>query len=482
MVLKKIRRLFNSATVAAAAPGVRLLTLDADETLYDDGGTLAFDAPVIPGLIRILRAGVAVAIVTAASYPGAPERFQARLRGLLSAACFAVDAGAPASLFDEFYVMGGQCNYLYRIKITTEGVGGGCAVATLVEVPGVEWKAHRGERWEPNAVVATLDIAEESLRASASRLALDVTVIRKERAVGIIPRGGNAARALSYEVLEEITLAAQDALSARGPRGVPTCAFNGGHDVFVDIGTKALGIRALAGITGASPETSIHMGDRFTRSGNDFRARDVASTLWVDGPAETAELLGVLAPAVTVAAAQRAAGLAAEAMADARDEAAANDARAIIRQQTVHLSDVQPSGGSKWLASSSQRAPSPHSASSSSSSPHILASLNVLPPSSFRKTLDSRLYDIGGAAAMPSHAHAPPSFVAPILNSRTLTHGGSLPMVSPRMGGTPSPATPHGIAADARFKVDSAASFEAAASRSAWLAGCEKGLSTDLSS
>ena len=107
---REVRRLFNAATVAAAAPRLRLLTLDADETLYDDGGTLAFDAAVIPPLVRLLRAGVAVAVVTAASYPGAPERFEARLRGLLSAASFAVDAGSPRTLLDAFFVMGGQCN------------------------------------------------------------------------------------------------------------------------------------------------------------------------------------------------------------------------------------------------------------------------------------------------------------------------------------------------------------------------------------
>ena len=481
----EIRRLFNGATISAAAKGLRLLTLDADETLYDDGGTLAFDAPVIPGLIRILRAGIAVAVVTAASYPGAHERFEARLRGLLSAACFAIDAGAPVTLLDQFYVMGGQCNYLYRAHIGGGGVGGGGAVATLVEVPGIEWKAHRGERWESNAVTATLDVAEESLRATASRLALDVLVIRKERAVGVVPRGGDAARTLSYEVLEEMALAAQDALTSRGPRGVPTCAFNGGHDVFVDIGTKALGIRALAGITGATPETSLHVGDRFTRSGNDFRARDVASTLWVDGPAETAALLGVLAPAVSMAAAVRAAEIAAEALANARDAAAAIDARKL--RNTVHLPGtpsevvvVQPKvglvvGSGKWVA----RAASPQS-SLAASATATLGSLNTLPPSSFRKTLDSRLSDLGGgggggggASAMPpSSLNATPSMSRSLMISSNNNNIHIPPPASPRSTGTPSsPAAHGGIAADARFRVDSAASFNAAASRSAWLAG-----------
>lgn len=46
----------------------------------------------------------------------------------------------------------------------------------------------------------------------------------------------------SYEVLEELALSVQDALK---PLRVPHCAFNGGNDVWVDVGNKALGIRAL---------------------------------------------------------------------------------------------------------------------------------------------------------------------------------------------------------------------------------------------
>ncbi len=46
----------------------------------------------------------------------------------------------------------------------------------------------------------------------------------------------------SYEMLEEVALAVQERLK---DFTVPHCAFNGGKDVWVDVGNKSLGIRAL---------------------------------------------------------------------------------------------------------------------------------------------------------------------------------------------------------------------------------------------
>lgn len=45
---------------------------------------------------------------------------------------------------------------------------------------------------------------------------------------------------------------------------------------------------------GIKPEETVHCGDRFTRTGNDLRARDVANTLWVASPMETEWLLNLL--------------------------------------------------------------------------------------------------------------------------------------------------------------------------------------------
>ncbi len=326
------RKILNLATVKALAKGgLQLLSFDADETLYSDGGVLTFDSPIIPHLIRLLKRGVGVCVVTAAAYPGEPHRYEGRFAGLLAAMAFAIEAGAPKEpLLARFLIMGGQCNYLLRAACSQEGH---CARVFLEQVEDEAWKAFRGVRWEHAAVGAMLDVAEATLRRTLGTLRLHASslLIRKERAVGVVARPG--APPLNYEVLEEcvrphgsgcwrahkslspahpppphthtlpsrLALATQAALQAHGG-SVPFCAFNGGHDVFVDVGTKALGIRALQGLLGARPECSLHVGDRFTLTGNDVSARDVASTLWVASPRETVALMEQLVPLLDAAA------------------------------------------------------------------------------------------------------------------------------------------------------------------------------------
>ena len=62
-------------------------------------------------------------------------------------------------------------------------------------------------------------------------------VVRKERAVGVVP-----AVPTVYEVLEEIVFTVQAQLV---DTPMPFCAFNGGADVFVDVGNKSLGLESL---------------------------------------------------------------------------------------------------------------------------------------------------------------------------------------------------------------------------------------------
>lgn len=62
-------------------------------------------------------------------------------------------------------------------------------------------------------------------------------VVRKERAAGVVPQRGTV-----YEVLEELAITVQRQL-VDAP--LPFCAFNGGGDVFVDVGNKSLGLEAL---------------------------------------------------------------------------------------------------------------------------------------------------------------------------------------------------------------------------------------------
>lgn len=48
-------------------------------------------------------------------------------------------------------------------------------------------------------------------------------------------------RMLHYQVLEELAITVQNNLLSK----LPFCAFNGGNDVFVDVGNKSLGLDAL---------------------------------------------------------------------------------------------------------------------------------------------------------------------------------------------------------------------------------------------
>ena len=113
------------------------------------------------------------------------------------------------------------------------------------------------------------------------------------------------------ESLEETVLVVQKVLelSSAGRRGrVPFCAFNGGRDVFVDIGDKSWGVTVCQrwfaaggngggdGAAAIKGDNTLHVGDQFLSAGaNDFRARSVGTTAWIASPAETVDLLDELA-------------------------------------------------------------------------------------------------------------------------------------------------------------------------------------------
>jgi IMP and pyridine-specific 5'-nucleotidase len=145
--------------------------------------------------------------------------------------------------------------------------------------------------WTEENITALLDVAESALRSCVTYLNLPVSVLRKTRAVGIYPPAGVR---LAREQLEETVLVTQRILelSDAGKR-IPFCAFNGGNDIFVDIGDKSWGVMAcqryFGGIDGGR---SLHVGDQFLSAGaNDFKARLAATTAWIANPAETVSLL-----------------------------------------------------------------------------------------------------------------------------------------------------------------------------------------------
>lgn len=169
--------------------------------------------------------------------------------------------------------------------------------------------------WKQETITDLLDLAESSLRECIANFSMPAIILRKERAVGIIPStecppGYHFPR----ESLEETVLVVQKRLdmSEVGAQ-LPFCAFNGGNDVFVDIGDKSWGVMvcqkwfgrrdALAnGASGdesaalaISPGRTLHVGDQFLSAGsNDFKARVVGTTAWIASPSETVELLDEL--------------------------------------------------------------------------------------------------------------------------------------------------------------------------------------------
>jgi IMP and pyridine-specific 5'-nucleotidase len=149
--------------------------------------------------------------------------------------------------------------------------------------------------WTQPLITTLLDLAESSLRECITNLSLQATILRKERAVGIIPSvpGYHFAR----ESLEETVLVVQKKLEmSEVGKELPFCAFNGGNDVFVDIGDKSWGVLVLQGMFGGvGGERTLHVGDQFLSAGsNDFKARVVGTTAWIASPKETVELLDEL--------------------------------------------------------------------------------------------------------------------------------------------------------------------------------------------
>ncbi len=263
----EIRHVLNIAQVHAIAEKLSLLTFDADGTLYADGHHIQRDNKMITHIIKLMQQGVHVAIVTAAGYPGHSARFEDRLAGLLEA--FA-DLELPCSITRLFHVMGGECNYLLQVN----------SQYRLEFVPDELWKPQYMLEWmEPN-VQKLLDDAECALQSAAARLRLPIHIVRKPRAVGAVPKEPTI-----YEVLEEMALTVQVQLVGAN---LPFCAFNGGSDVFVDVGNKSIGLGALMKYLGKWPHETMHVGDRFTVSGNDSATRSQCSILWVANPEETA--------------------------------------------------------------------------------------------------------------------------------------------------------------------------------------------------
>ncbi|PQE07385.1 IMP-specific 5 -nucleotidase 1 protein [Rutstroemia sp. NJR-2017a WRK4] len=305
-----IRLILNTAQlmgVMAEGP-VELATFDGDVTLYDDGKSLEPTNPVIERIISkstrnpgpnmnqithnsidLMSHGTKIGIVTAAGYTEA-EKYYGRLHGLLEAIKDSTILTPEQKL--NLVVMGGESNFLFTFSPTTPSL--------LTPLPRRTWILPSMSTWTQPTITQLLDLAESSLRECINLLSLPATILRKERAVGLIPSTPNLR--LPRESLEETVLVVQKKLEMSDVgRALPFCAFNGGNDVFVDIGDKSWGVlvcqKFFAGEKGGDikGERTLHVGDQFLSAGsNDFKARVVGTTAWIASPAETVELLDEL--------------------------------------------------------------------------------------------------------------------------------------------------------------------------------------------
>lgn len=247
--------------------------------------------------------------MTAAGYTTA-DRYYARLHGLLDA--IAASETLTPTQKESIVIMGGEANYLFEYSAASPH--------RLAPVPRDRWLTPEMAAWSADSIAALLDVAEAALQDCVKTLNLPATILRKDRAVGIIPT--DPSLRIPRESLEETVLVVQKILelsalgnpnaqaqaeaageqhSAGGRPGVPFCAFNGGRDVFVDIGDKSWGVtvcqRWFAAKAGQADrpiagESTLHIGDQFLSAGsNDFKARSVGTTAWIASPAETNELL-----------------------------------------------------------------------------------------------------------------------------------------------------------------------------------------------
>ena len=293
-----IRLILNTAQVMglASAGPLDLATFDGDVTLYPDGHSLEAYNPVISRIIDLMAHDTKIGIVTAAGYTEA-VKYHERLHGILHAirdSTVLTDAQK-----ENLVVMGGESNFLFRYDLESPHL--------LTWVSRKSWILDEMLTWSESLIQSLLDKAEDALKECITNLSLPAQIIRKERAVGIIPvvPGFKFPR----ELLEETVLVVAKVLEmSEVGRKLPFCAFNGGNDVFVDIGDKSWGVLvcqkyfsdrdALLGSTRKiEGKRTMHVGDQFlsANGANDFKARQVGTTAWVANPAETVDLLDEVA-------------------------------------------------------------------------------------------------------------------------------------------------------------------------------------------
>jgi IMP and pyridine-specific 5'-nucleotidase len=261
---------------------LKLITFDGDITLYDDGKNFDSESPLLGYMITLLAKNIIIGIVTAAGYKDA-NKYHERLGGLIQG--IQNSNKLTHSQRENLLVMGGEANFLFRYDNEIKG---------LQFQEESSWLLPDMESWNENDINIVLDFAQEQLESIICKLSLPAFVVRKERAVGLVPK-----KPLIREQLEEVVLRVDHNLRQfERASKLKWCAFNGGSDIWVDIGDKSLGVKILQNFLGKrhdmniGPENTLHVGDQFASLGsNDYASRTAATTAWIASPQETCTLL-----------------------------------------------------------------------------------------------------------------------------------------------------------------------------------------------
>jgi IMP and pyridine-specific 5'-nucleotidase len=268
---------------SASMPGPKLICFDGDQTLYSDGANFEKSPKLAKYIYLLLKHGVTIAVVTAAGYEYQAAKYELRLSGLLA---YFRERGLEGGDLERFYIFGGECNYLlrlgddYQLHAVREDGPGGWVNSTkyLVECPG---------NWNEVEIKSILDRAEACFQTSLTDQNMRATIIRKKRSVGLIPK---VDEKIPREALDETVLRIQTELE-EAKVSLPFCAFNGGRDAWVDVGNKRVGVQVLQSYLGIPAEETLHIGDQFLLTGNDFAARSVCPCVWITSPEETTYIL-----------------------------------------------------------------------------------------------------------------------------------------------------------------------------------------------
>ena len=263
--------------------GPRMITFDGDQTLYSDGANFESNPELAYYIYQLLRHGVAVAVVTAAGYEYDVEKYELRLSGLLH---YFQQHSLSEEECERFYLFGGECNYLlqlkndYHLHPVRENGPGGWSTST-------KYLSDSPCNWSDEEIKCLLDGSQETLQQTMEELKLKGRIVRKRRSVGLVPLPGAT---ITRESLDEAVLRAHERLhhmnGGCGP-GIPFCAFNGGTDAWVDCGSKRVGVRILQCYLDIEPDKTLHIGDQFLNTGNDYAARAASPCVWITNPVET---------------------------------------------------------------------------------------------------------------------------------------------------------------------------------------------------